>query len=320
MNATFVSRTEERASADDAVSAACIGAYRQRLSLETDEHPLHDLTRHLIDTSDETAAAIRARMSAKWAGDPEAARKIESSVTNSLRRSAGTNYQTLVTYAIARHLLKAHSHWYVLHPVPSEWAQSLSIMFTAGRVDDAAGKAPDEPQDVTIDVSLEDHDPPAEAGVIVKPDLDILLRNASWTADQHEKEPVLVLSVKTSLADRAGAAARWKTYFDLVTNPCDHVCEESCAYRRLGIKLAYDPAVHITHGIVTANIYKINSDPFFTKFGELRSNQSRANTFVFDSRYTTREESEEVMAEGWTSLVHLTEWLAGTSRRCGLPL
>lgn len=103
-----------------------------------------------------------------------------------------------------------------------------------------------------------------------------------------------------------------------MTRPCAHVGEETCAYRRLGIALEHSPPVDITHGIVTANIYKINSDPYYTRWGELRSNQSRANTFMFDVRYTTREETEEVMAEGWQGLANIEDWLTATAHKHGL--
>lgn len=316
MNGMFVRRTERRALEVGAVSRACLASYRARLASETPEHPLHDLTRHLVGTSEETSREIRARMVAKWAGSPNAAQKVESSVTNSLRRSAGTNYQTLVSYAIAQFLMDSGSSWYIVHPVPQEWAHMLSIKFTGG-VDIPVGSTNDGPSNVADTVAGDDAG--LDASVNVKPDLDILIRNAGWEPRREGSEPVLLLSVKTSLADRAGSAARWKTYFDLVTNPCRHICEEDCAYRRLGIELANAPAVRITHGIVTANIYKINSDPYFTRYGELRSNQSRANTFMFDLRYTTREESADVMADGWDSLVGLPTWLARTAAEFGLP-
>ena len=247
-------------------------------------------------------------MSTKWAGDPRATQKIESSVTNSLRRSAGTNYQALVSYALAKYLCSKQSCWYVMHPVPPTFAHSLSIRFTGGVPLGALAGGDGADSEQAPDLLAE------SAAVVIKPDLDILLRNASWKAESGELEPVLVLSVKTSLADRAGAAARWKMYFDLVTKPCIHICEEGCAYQKLGIELAHNPHVHITHGIVTANIYKINSDPSFAQRGELRSNQARGNTFMFDLRYTTREESADVMAEGWDSLTHIEQWLDSVAK------
>lgn len=287
-----------RAAPADHVLHACLQSYT-RWVLENDLAPLEgrqstltNLTHHLISTFAVTERAIRERMTARWQGDPDAARKIESSVTNSLRRSAGTNYQALVSYAIAHTLENLQSDWYVVHPVPTDFGRSLSIRF--GAATEAA----------------EDEEAEDDASVVVKPDLDILLRNASWDASEGNPEPVLVLSVKTSLADRAGSAARWKTYFDLVTQPCEHACESTCAYRRLGISLAESPNVSITHGIVTANIYKMNSDPYFAQYGELRSNQAKANTFMFDLRFTTRDQEEDVMAPGWSSLAELPAWLA----------
>lgn len=315
LNAALARKIRRRASKPDAVLGPCLDNYDARLADEEDtRHPLFDLTSHLTSTLDATRRSIRQRMEAKWEGHPEAVRRIESSVTNSLRRSAGTNYQSLVSYALALHLASTESEWYVAHPVPQELAHELSILFTAG-IDTAAE---DTDAEAGNDDDVEDDDD-APVGVTVKPDVDILLRNASWDVSSELPEPMLILSVKTSLADRAGSAARWKTYFDLVTQPCPHVCEDDCAYGRLGLQLAYDPNVALTHGIVTANIYKVDSDEHFAKFGELRSNQARANTFMFDLRYTTRNESEEVMAEGWDPLPDLVTWLATESERHGLP-
>jgi hypothetical protein len=326
-NQRFVEKVERRSEQEDAVSKFCIESYRARLADGGDEHPLHDLTRHLVDTVDTTADSIRRRMTRRWEGHPNANARIESSVTNSLRRSAGTNYQALVAYSLARHLLESQSYWYVVHPVPKPFAYNLSIEFTGGlsafnhSSDDAqetrsAGEADPAAGENGPEVEV---DPEAAEDVSVKPDLDILIRNASWRSSVSALEPVLLLSVKTSLADRAGAAARWKTYFDLVTRPCPHHADETCAYRRLGIQLLNPPSVDIAHAIVTANIYKINSDQAFARYGELRSNQARANTFMFDLRFTTREESSDVMAPGWESLVNLPGWLKNTSTAFGLP-
>jgi hypothetical protein len=300
-NARLVRKRESDADKIDAVSAACIKSYSSRLAAQLDEHPLHDLTRHLLQTYPETESRIRERFTKKWAGQPDEAAQVEKSVTNSLRRSAGTNYQALTTYALAHRLLALGSTWYVENPVPPEWAHNLSIRFGH-----PVSNQEDESQ---------------TAEVTVKPDLDVLVRNAAWRpAFADSKEPVLVLSIKTSLADRAGAAARWKTYFDLVTNPCPLACNPDCSYEKLGISLANAPSVEITHGIITANIYKINSDPHFAQWGELRSNQAKANTFMFDLRYTTREDSEDVMAPGWRGFASIEEWLSEQSKRHQLPL
>ncbi|MTV26083.1 hypothetical protein FTX61_11785 [Nitriliruptoraceae bacterium ZYF776] len=316
-NRVLVKKIRKRADQPTSPLGPCLDSYDARLAdADDDRHPLLDLTEHLLGTLDVTRAAIRARMVAKWQGDDDAVRKVESSVTNSLRRSAGTNYQSLVSYAIARYLIDAGSEWYVEFPVPKELAHELSILFTAG-VEPTAVAEDGEPDDDSEDL-VEGEE--TAAGVTVKPDVDVLLRNASWDARATAPEPMLILSVKTSLADRAGSAARWKTYFDLVTQPCAHACEPDCAYGRLGIQLAYDPNVSITHGIVTANIYKVGSDPHFTQFGELRSNQARANTFMFDARYTTRNDTDDVMAEGWEALPSLIDRLETVSREFDLPL
>ena len=310
-NTALIASVRRRASTEDTVLGPCLASYEQWLNENPDVHPLFDLTKHLLATADVTQRAIRERMERKWAEQDGTASQVERSVTNSLRRSAGTNYQALVSYGLARYFLEQQSTWYVVHPVPKGFGNSLAIRFTAG-----VPITPDEEVVASVDGAAEADD----AGVTVKPDVDVLIRNAAWVESDPRPEPVLLLSVKTSLADRAGAAARWKTYFDLVTRPCPNAGKDrDCAYERLGIELANDPNVTITHGIVTANIYKVNSDEYFARWGELRSNQARSNTFMFDLRYTTRNESEDVMAEGWAPLTGLPPWLARVSEQYGLP-
>ncbi|MDE0605437.1 MAG: hypothetical protein OXI18_13640 [bacterium] len=293
----------------DGVVGPCIRSYERWLATGAD--PLHNLTHHLTSTTQETEAGIRRRMEAKWAEKGGTSDDVAKSVTNSLRRSAGTNYQSLVSYALAKEFIRRGSAWFVVHSVPPKFGNSLGIRF---------GPAPELSNEVEQSRSVEDQ----EASVVVKPDLDILIRNAGWLdtssdAESALPEPVLLLSVKTSLADRAGAAARWKTYFDLVIKPCPNMDTEGCAYQQLGISLARDPNVTIVHGIITANIYKINSDEYFQEYGELRSNQARSNTFMFDLRYTTRNESIEVMAPGWDPLTELPLWLSEWSMLHSLP-
>jgi hypothetical protein len=320
LNSRAIALLQKRVDKEGSVLRYCIEDYLARPA-DTEEHPLDNLTRHLLSTFATTHASIRTRMEARHAGKANSAALIESSVRNSLMRSAGTNYQGLVTYALARFLRDSGSAWFVQHPVPKAFGQSLSIRFTGGvQVDPEEIQASADPdEDPLIDELIEEEDEVEDASVTVAPDVDILLQNAAWINQPDVPEPVLLLSVKTSLADRAGSAARWKNYFDIVTSPCAHVCEADCAYRRLGIELANTPNVAITHGIVTANIYKVNSDPKFAEFGELSTQQARSNTFMFELRYTTRNENEKVMAPGWDRLSQLPIWLGATSAANGLP-
>lgn len=318
LNLQLITSVERRAVADDTVIGPCLNDYRLRLTPNGGgEHPLFDLTRHLLATFRQTEASIRRRMEVKHAGSARAAAQVESSVRNSLMRSAGTNYQGLVSYATARYLLAQESCWFVQHPVPMDFGRMLAIRFTPGIV---ANPAPDEPgippppdEETETDLGA------GGASVDVKPDVDVLIRNAAWTPARASREPILLLSVKTSLADRAGSAARWKNYFDIVTSPCPHQDQRGCAYRHLGMSLAHDPQVEITHGIVTANIYKVNSDPYYAQYGELRSNQAKSNTFMFDLRYATRNGSDDLQAPGWEPLSRLPGRLAAMSAVFHLP-
>lgn len=309
-NRRLVANIRKRADREGNVLGPCLRHYEDALAQDADR-ALYNLTQHLLDALPETAASIRARMATKWDGDEE---KIAASVVNSFRRSAGTNYQALVSFALAEDLRRRGSLWYVAHPVPKAFAESLAIRFTAGVPD--TDLADDEAS--TLD-SIPAEEAHAEA-FRVTPDVDILIRHAEWPLVEagDSLEPVLLLSVKTSLADRAGAAARWKTYFDLVTNPCLHRTDRDCAWTRLGITLEQPLAVDITHGIVTANIYKINSDESYRLYGELASGQARANTFMFDLKITTRNDGVALEPPGWSDLTMVPQWLAQVADRNGL--
>ena len=237
-------------------------------------------------------------MAEKYRGNPEA---LVKAVTNSLRRSAGTNYQTLVSVSLANYFRSSRSPWYVSHPVPKEFGKSLAIRF------DVSGNNYSNGSELEEDVFR------------VVPDVDVLIRNAAWDKSVSELEPVLLLSIKTSIADRGGSAARWKHYFDLLTNPCPHRNEVSCSWGRLGMSFENQVGVDITHGIVTANIYKIESDQAFADKGELHSGQARANTYMFDLRVTTRTDQADAVPEGWIPLSGVIHWLEKEAHKKGLP-
>jgi hypothetical protein len=275
----------------------------------------------LLAAFDETRQIIEDRMRARYPGE-----EIEASraVTNSLRRSAGTNYQSLVTYAIASYLVKVGSAWAVAHPVPKEFLSTLVISF------DAVAEAPNETQDAFKDGAMPDLDAestpadendeePLTEAFVIKPDVDILLRNLAWQQRDGSPEPVLLLSAKTSLVDRAGQAARWKLYFDLASNPCPCQDCEGCVYKKLGISMENAAAYDIEHGIVTANIYKYWFRDKRYRKGELASAQTRSNTGMFDLRLTTRDDEEAETPPGWRQLDVLPEVIRELSKRHGLP-
>ena len=122
--------------------------------------------------------------------------------------------------------------------MPKEFKSALVITFTGG----IAVQAEEEQEERAIDFeesSLAGGNTEGEeetaTSATVQPDVDLLLRNFAWQGGTMLAEPVVMLSLKTSLVDRAGMAARWKIYFDLATQPCCHQNEPDCAYRRLGI-------------------------------------------------------------------------------------
>lgn len=313
-NRRTIVKIDKRAVKPGAVIGPCLKAYKHQIEgWRRSTDLLSNLTAPLLDAREETEKLIRARMEAKWVDKPE---NIPGSVTNSLRRSAGTNYQGLVSYALALYLLEAGSAWYLQHPVPKELREALAINFTAGipLSEPEEGGSPSVEAD---DAEVGDGD---DFSVFrVQPDVDILLRNASWEDQQGQAEPVMLLSVKTSLVDRAGMAARWKTYFDQVTHPCPLLHKPGCAYSRLGITMENADRYDIHHGIVTANIYKYNFHDVRYKKGELSSGQTRSNTYMFDHKLTTRDDDLAETPEDWRQLPHVVDVLETLSRRHGLP-
>ncbi|HJT54865.1 MAG TPA: hypothetical protein VJ761_00110 [Ktedonobacteraceae bacterium] len=305
-NLALMKRAKARAVKEGSVLGPCL---REYLSLYEEEYSpselLSNLTGPLVRAFEETKSVIESNMFIKWNGDAD---MIARSVPNSLRRSAGTNYQTLVSYALARYFVETKSEWYISHPVPPEFKQALSISFTAG-----IAIQPEEKQ------AEGEEDAESPSSVKVQPDVDILLRNAAWPSEPDNAEPVLMLSVKTSLVDRAGMAARWKTYFDLANHPCSHQNERDCAYSRLGIQMENADKYDIHHGIVTANIYKLNFHDRSYRKGELATAQTRSNTHMFNLKLTTRDDDEAETPRGWHQFPYVIQVLEDISRTCNLP-
>jgi hypothetical protein len=202
---TRVSKLSGGKTRDGYVLAPCIKAYLSRFEHHSGDvvELLDNLTSYLIDTRDETEMLIKGEMQSRYTTDPA---KIPSAVANSLKRSAGTNYQALVSYALARYLVRANSSWYVDHPVPKEFSQSLAISFTGGipvTGDASSDSTPIESLSVPgrssreIESEAESYSEPTMARV--QPDVDVLLRNAGWPPMSGKPEPTVLLSVKTSL-------------------------------------------------------------------------------------------------------------------------
>lgn len=327
-NAAFIQSIEKRIRKPDSVIAPCIKAYKSNFQGQYQPTDLLDnLTSWLINALDETTALIQRVMEERWKDAENKEAKIIKSVGNSLRRSAGTNYQGLVAYALARYLLETNSAWYLQHPVPKELSQALAIIFTAD-----VPVQPEEKEAIAEkDESLEEDEilekgdgvklkEAEEAAIVqVQPDVDILLRNTAWIPQANQAEPVVLLSVKTSLVDRAGMAARWKTYFDLATHPCPHEEEEDCVYRRMGIKMENADQYDILHGIVTANIYKINFHDVRYHTGELNTAQTKSNTHMFQLKLTTRNDGIAITPQTWNQFPYIAEVLERRSQQHGLP-
>jgi hypothetical protein len=316
-NLTTVRSIEKRAGKPNAVLGPGLRLFNSFFAGRTYHPPelLDNLTRWLLEARDETEALIRANMQARWATEPD---RIPGSVANSLKRSAGTNYQALVSFALAKFLYETGSSWYLRAPVPPEFRESLAVTFTAG--------IQEEPSEDASASASEDADTGGEGGdgtestsvARVQPDVDILLRNAAWAPAAGVAEPVVLLSVKTSLADRGGQAARWKIYFDLATQPCPYLEQAGCAYQKLGISMGNASLYNITHGIVTANIYKYRFHDARYHAGELNSGQTRSNTYMFRLKLTTRNDGRARTPSDWNQFPFIVEVLNSLSDQYGL--
>jgi hypothetical protein len=234
-----------------------IDAYEERLiSLEAEgiskplEAGLEHLTELFLGSYEDVLRQI------------EAAGKTGIAAQNAVKRSAGTNFQGLCEYAVAR------------------WLDTTDLPVCIG---------PNAPAVMKDELTIHGVDHGAEFSV--EPDIDICL----WIPDDDPTTPIIFVSAKSSLVDRAGQAARWKMYLDLHQTACRHIPDvPDCPVRRTRVKLQTRRT--ITHCIVTANIYKIDTTQ---PQGELGSGQCRNNTFMFEHRYTTRHDAEEYRPEGW---------------------
>lgn len=206
---------------------------------------------------------------------------------NAVKRSAGTNFQGLCEYAIAR------------------WLDTTDLPICI---------APNAPAAMKDELTIHGMDHGAEFSV--EPDIDICL----WVPDGSSLTPIIFVSAKSSLVDRAGQAARWKMYLDLHQTTCRHIPDvPDCPVRGTKVKLQTERI--ITHCIVTANIYKIDTTQ---PEGELGSGQCRNNTFMFEHRYTTRNDARELRPSGWDGFNKFPELVRrvflGPVRRAPNPL
>ncbi|WP_156373029.1 hypothetical protein [Deinococcus sp. Leaf326] len=297
------------------VLGPCIEAYEAHIGDEGEPvRYLNNLTYPLLAARDATKSLIRAEMTNRWRDKPD---RTETAIINSLKRSAGTNFQTMTAYALAKYLEETGSAWYIQHPVPKELKSALAIVFS-GNVE-IEGESTEDLVQEALEENADNKDAEAASVFVVQPDVDILIRNSEWSAANSGREPIILLSVKTSLADRAGMAARWKTYFDQATNPCPLSGTVGCSYDKLGIKMPNADKYHIYHVIVTANIYKLEGRDEKARRGELNSGQTRSNTYMFDLKLTTRDDPSADTPSDWHQFPYIIQFLETVSTRFGLP-
>jgi type II restriction enzyme len=84
---------------------------------------------------------------------------------------------------------------------------------------------------------------------IQKPDSDILIFNPN-----KEDTPIMIISCKTSLRERAGQTYRWKLLYDLAKTDCEHYkCEKSCPKNKYGVTIDNDRDIIV--GFITTDFY-----------------------------------------------------------------
>jgi len=109
LNQAVIDRLEQRASDENGVLGPCLLAYKAQVrKLKNPVDLIHNLTAPLLAAFEPTKKQIIKRFTAQWKGNTD---QISKSVVNSLRRSAGTNYQALVSYALAKYLLAVGSRY-----------------------------------------------------------------------------------------------------------------------------------------------------------------------------------------------------------------
>jgi len=183
---------------------------------------------------------------------------------NAIKRSAGTNFQGLCEFAIL---------W---------WLQTTDLPVNV---------RPNAPKAMKDELTIYGVD--VEGEFSVEPDIDICL----WQEASGPTSPIIFLSAKTSLVDRAGQAARWKLYLDLHQTSCPYTKQVAdCPIHRTQVKIKTKHPIE--HCVVTANIYKIGTTQ---PEGELRSGQCRNNTYMFRHKFTTRSDPREYRPSGWKS-------------------
>lgn len=238
----------------------CIEQYDaliQRLESEGDSSPTVTAMSYLTDILRGTYQTVLAQIGKSG--------KTGIGATNAVKRSAGTNFQGICEYAVLR------------------WLAENNLPVAIG---------PNAPKSMKDELTIFGAD--ADSGdFAVEPDIDISL----WIPNDDPNAPVIFLSAKTSLVDRAGQAARWKLYLDLHQTTCQHTkVVHDCPIHRTQVKVLTNHP--ITHCIVTANIYKIDTTQ---PQGELMSGQCRNNTYMFRHKFTTRNDATEFRPPSWAS-------------------
>jgi len=174
---------------------------------------------------------------------------------------AGNNFQALIAYVLARNIMIGNLPPLIVTLKPK--------------------KDPILEKYATINVG----------GEIQKPDVDIMIHSLD------EEKPIIILSCKTSLRERAGQTYKWKLLIDFATTECKYVEEsEECPIHKY--ELEYDKKRKVLVGFITADFYN-----------EINSPQQQGMLKFFDFCYVAN--AEEIRSKYVKRLSEIVDDLRG---------
>ena len=118
----------------------------------------------------------------------------------------------------------------------------------------------------------------------LKPDMDLLIYSES-----RANLPYYIVSVKTSLRERAGQTHRWKLLYDIVT-------ATDCRSLKKKYKLKYQGNKNIKMGLITTNFYNEITD-------KITSPQHRGLFEFFNGIYLTKPNKTQPPVKRFSSII-----------------
>lgn len=176
------------------------------------------------------------------------------------RNAAGNNFQLIVAYSIIMNIIyKNIPNLMVVHQ-PKRGREYCKIV----------------EENLQIEV----------LGEVQKPDCDLLIYNP-----EEDNDPIVIISCKTSIRERAGQTYRWKLLYDLSNCNCKHIEQTTiCPIRKYNLQNHNQKKVKI--GLITADFYDEISRP-----------QVKGMAPFFNFCYITKEIEESENIEKLSSIV-----------------